>query len=203
MAKYEMATEKPSSMDTDRMLQLSNISFAPYIQLSTMLIGKQRHAGGNMFRHQIDTMGILMDYGYINSVLLKASVVHDTVEDIPDFDESLIMNADADGKDVLSLVLEVTKRQGEKKDDFLKRIINFGSQKAKLLKCADRISNMISLGFVTDAKFIERYCNETEFYILPIAIEVDYNMYQELIKLIMTRRQYLEQINYFDKPKEN
>ncbi len=203
MAKYEMATEKPSSMDTDRMLQLSNISFAPYIQLSTMLIGKQRHAGGNMFRHQIDTMGILMDYGYIDSVLLKASVVHDTVEDIPDFDESLIINADADGKDVLSLVLEVTKRQGEKKDDFLKRIINFGSQKAKLLKCADRISNMISLGFVTDAKFIERYCNETEFYILPIAIEVDYNMYQELIKLIMTRRQYLEQINYFDKPKEN
>lgn len=199
MAKYEMATEKPSRMDTDRMLQLSNISFAPYIQLSTMLIGKQRHAGGNMFRHQIDTMGILMDYGYIDSVLLKASVVHDTVEDIPDFDENLILNADADGKDVLSLVLEVTKRQGEKKDEFLKRIINFGSQKAKLLKCADRISNMISLGFVTDAKFIERYCNETEIYILPIAIEVDYNMYQELINLVMTRRQYLEQINYFDK----
>lgn len=202
MAKYEMATEKPSTMDTDRMLQLSNIAFAPYIQLSTMLIGKQRHAGGNMFRHQIDTMGILMDYGYIDSVLLKASVVHDTVEDIPDFDEDLILNADSDGKDVLSLVLEVTKREGEKKDEFLKRIINFGSQKAKLLKCADRISNMISLGFVTDSKFIERYCNETELYILPIAIEVDYNMYQELINLIMTRRQYLEQTDYFDKKKE-
>lgn len=201
MTKYEMATEKPSTMDTDRMLQLSNIAFAPYIQLSTMLIGKQRHAGGNMFRHQIDTMGILMDYGYIDSVLLKASVVHDTVEDIPDFDENLILNADSDGKDVLSLVLEVTKREGEKKDEFLKRIINFGSQKAKLLKCADRISNMISLGFVTDSKFIERYCNETEFYILPIAIEVDYNMYQELINLIMTRRQYLEQTDYFDKKK--
>lgn len=204
MAKYEMATEKPSTMDTDRMLQLSNIAFAPYIQLSTMLIGKQRHAGGNMFRHQIDTMGILMDYGYIDSVLLKASVVHDTVEDIPDFDENLILNADSDGKDVLSLVLEVTKREGEKKDEFLKRIINYGSQKAKLLKCADRISNMISLGFVTDSKFIERYCNETEFYILPIAIEVDYNMYQELISLIMTRRQFLEETNYFDKKaKEN
>lgn len=204
MAKYEMATEKPEKMDTDRMFQLSNISFAPYIQLSTMLIGKQRHAGGNMFRHQIDTMGILMDYGYIDSVLLKASVVHDTVEDIPNFDENLILNADSDGKDVLSLVLEVTKREGEKKDEFLKRIINYGSQKAKLLKCADRISNMISLGFVTDSKFIERYCNETEFYILPIAIEVDYNMYQELISLIMTRRQFLEETNYFDKKaKEN
>ena len=202
MAKYEMATEKPEKMDSYRMFQLSNISFAPYIQLSTMLIGKRRHAGGNMFRHQIDTMGILIDYGYIDSVLLKASVVHDTVEDIPDFDETLILNADADGKDVLSLVLEVTKREGEQKDDFLKRIINFGSQKAKLLKCADRISNMIALGFVTDAKFIDRYCNETEFYILPIAIEVDYNMYQELISLIMTRREYLERIHYFDKDKK-
>ena len=101
-------------------------------------------------------------------------------------------------------MLEVTKREGEKKDEFLKRIINYGSQKAKLLKCADRISNMISLGFVTDSKFIERYCNETEFYILPIAIEVDYNMYQELISLIMTRRQFLEETNYFDKKaKEN
>ena len=98
MAKYEMATEKPEKMDTDRMLQLSNISFAPYIQLSTMLIGKQRRAGGNMFRHQVDTMGILIDYGYIDSVLLKASVVHDTVEDIEGFDENLILNADSDGK---------------------------------------------------------------------------------------------------------
>lgn len=193
-----MATEKPSRMDTDRMLQLSNISFAPYIQLSTILIGKQRHAGGNMFRHQIDTMSILIDYGYIDSVLLKASIVHDTIEDIPDFDENLIINADSDGKDVLSLVLEVTKKADDTKEKFLKRIINCGSQKAKILKCADRISNMISLGFVTDSKFIERYCNETEFYILPIAIEVDYNMYQELINLIMTRRQYLEQTHYLE-----
>ena len=203
MAKYEMATEKPEKMDTDRMLQLSNISFAPYIQLSTMLIGKQRRAGGNMFRHQVDTMGILIDYGYIDSVLLKASVVHDTVEDIEGFDENLILNADSDGKDVLSLVLEVTKRPGEKKDEFSKRIITFGSQKAKLLKCADRISNMISLGFVTKCDFIERYCDETEFYILPIAIEVDYNMYQELIDLVRTRRRYLEESGYFDKKKKD
>ena len=125
--KYEMQVEKPLKMDNQHMLQLKNIYLAPYMQIATDLIGKARHAGGNMFRHQIDTMGILMDYGYIDSVLLKASVVHDTVEDIPDFDENLILNADSDGKDVLSLVLEVTKREGEKKDEFLKRIINYGS----------------------------------------------------------------------------
>ena len=76
-----------------------------------------------------------------------------------------------------------------------------GLEKAKILKCADRISNMISLGFVTDPKFIERYCDETEFFILPIALEVDYNMYQELINLIITRRKYLEDSGYIEKQK--
>ena len=57
---------------------------------------------------------------------------------------------------------------------------------------------MISLGFVTDPKFIERYCDETEYYILPMALEIDYNMYQELINLIITRRRYLEDGGYFD-----
>lgn len=56
---------------------------------------------------------------------------------------------------------------------------------------------MISLGYVTDPKFIERYCDETEFFLLPMALEIDFNMYQELINLIMTRRRYLEDGGYF------
>ena len=201
MAKqlYTMATEKPQQMDKEHMLQLSGITLAPYLQLATTLIGKARYAGGNMFRHQIDTMSILIDYGYIDSVLLKASCIHDTVEDIPDFDQNLIRTADEEGEDVLNLVLEVTKKPGQLKSDYLRGIIDNGSQKAKLLKCADRISNMISLGFVTNESFIERYCDETEFYIFPIALEVDYNMYQELIDLVMSRRQYLEDSGYYER----
>lgn len=191
--KYEMKTERSSKMNDESLVQLKSIVLAPYMQLATALIGKARHAGGNMFRHQLDTMAILIDYGYIDPILLKASTVHDTVEDIPDFDPNLIVNADQDGPAVLDLVMEVTKREGESKNEFLRRIIDNGSQKAKILKCADRISNMISLGYVTDSRFIERYCDETEFFILPIAIEVDFNMYQELINLIITRRKYLEE----------
>lgn len=199
MAKYEMATEKPSRMENEQMLQLKNILLAPYMQLATTLIGKQRHAGGNMFRHQLDTMTILIDYGYIDSILLKASCVHDVIEDIADFDANKIRNADEDGEEVLRLVLEVTKREGENKDAFLRRIIYEGSQKAKILKTADRISNMISLGWVNDPKFINRYCDETEHFVFPIALEVDYNMYQELISLVMTRRKYLEDTGWIDK----
>lgn len=197
--KYEMKTERSSKMAHEQMQQLSDMRLAPYMQLATGLIGKARHAGGNMFRHQMDTLAILIDYGYIDSVLLKASIVHDTVEDIPDFDRNLIINADKEGKEVLDLVLEVTRRDDEDKKQFLRRILDTGSQRAKILKCADRISNMISLGYVTDPTFIERYCDETEFFLLPMALEIDFNMYHELITLIMTRRRYLEDGGYFCK----
>ena len=196
MSKYEMQVNRSGAMEQKAMLTLRDIYLAPYMQLATALIGKQRRAGGNMFRHQLDTMTILIDYGYIDSVLLKASCIHDVVEDIPGYDTNSIINVDEEGEDVYRLVLEVTRRKDEDKPAFLRRIINEGSQKAKILKTADRISNMISLGYVTDPKFIERYCDETEFFIFPIALEIDYNMYQELISLVMTRRKYLEDSGY-------
>ena len=200
--KYEMKTERSKNMDSKQMQQLADMRLAPYMQLATGLIGKERHAGGNMFRHQMDTLAILIDYGYIDSVLLKASIVHDTVEDIEGFDKNLIIHADGEGADVLEIVLEVTRRKNEDKKQFLRRILDFGSQKAKILKCADRISNMISLGYVTDPQFIERYCDETEYFLLPMALEVDFNMYNELISLLMTRRRYLEDGGYFDNRKK-
>lgn len=197
-----MQTEKPDRMNTQAMLQLKSIYLAPYLQLATVLIGKSRYAGGNMFRHQIDTMGILIDYGYIDSVLLKASVIHDLLEDVPGFDQNLILEIDSESRQVYDLVMEVTKKEGQQKADYLRGIIEHGSEKAKILKCADRISNMISLGFVSNPAFIERYCDETEYFIFPIALEVDYNMYQELISLVITRRRYLEDCGYLDKKRE-
>ena len=91
---------------------LNEISLAPYMQVATVLIGKARHAGGNMFRHQVDTMGILVDYGYIDSVLLKASLIHDVIEDIENFDVSELLSIDSESEDVYKLVLEVTKKPG-------------------------------------------------------------------------------------------
>ncbi len=194
-----MRIKKIEEMNNQSMLELKKIGLAPYMQLATALIGKLRFSGGNMFRHQIDTLGILVDYGYIDSVLLKASCIHDLVEDIPNFDTQLIIDVEPEAKEVLDLVLEVSKKEGQLKSDYLRGIIENGSEKAKILKCADRISNMISLGFASRLEFIERYCDETEFYIFPIALEVDYNMYQELISLVITRRQYLEETGYFEK----
>jgi GTP pyrophosphokinase len=190
-------------MNTQNMLLLKGIYLAPYMQIATSLIGKTRHSGGNMFRHQIDTLGILIDYGYIDSILLKAACIHDVIEDIPDFNRNVILEVDAESGQVYELVLEVTKRVGQLKSEYLRGIIDHGSNRAKVLKCADRISNMISLGFVTSPELIERYCDETEYFVFPIALEVDYDMYQELIQLVITRRQYLEDTGYFDSKKHD
>jgi (p)ppGpp synthase/HD superfamily hydrolase len=178
-------------MRVDDMLRLKQMHLAPYIQLATALIGKPRRSGGNMFRHQIDTFGILVDYGYIDSVLLKASVIHDLIEDEPELDRERILEIDEESADVYKLVLEVTRRPIETKAEFLERIRGFGSDKARVLKSADRISNMISLGYVTDVEFVRRYTDETEDLIFPIARLADERMLEELKQLVATRREYL------------
>jgi GTP pyrophosphokinase len=185
-------------MKDQEMQQLLSISLAPYMQLATALIGKSRHSGGNMFRHQIDTLGILIDYGYIEGVLLKAACIHDVLEDVPGFDAKQILAIDDESPQVLELVQEVTKPEGQLKSEYLRNIIAKGSTRAKVLKCADRISNMISLGFVTNQAFIERYCDETEYYVFPLALEVNYAMYEELMSLVFARRRFLETTGYFD-----
>jgi GTP pyrophosphokinase len=178
-------------MDQDSMFRLRDMHLAPYIQLATSLIGKPRRSGGNMFRHQLDTMTILMDYGYIDSVILKASLIHDLLEDVPEFDRDAILSIDRESADVYRLVLEVTHRPIETKFEFLARIRDFGSLRAKVLKSADRISNMISLGYVTDIAFIKRYTDETENHVFPIARLADQRMLTELKDLVATRRESL------------
>ena len=178
-------------MTTNEMLHLKGTHLAPYIQLATALIGKVREGGGNMFRHQIDTMATLIDYGYIDSVLLKASVVHDLIEDIPDFNHNNLLTIDYESPAVYELVLEVTRMPEETKPEFLTRIRVHGSRQAKILKVADRISNMISLGFVNKPEFISRYTEETVKYLMPIADEVDKSMYSELENLVDSRRRYV------------
>lgn len=177
-------------MTTEQMNLLTGTHLAPYIQLATWLIGKSRMSGGNMFRHQLDTMAILIDYGHIDSILLKASIIHDVIEDIPDFNHNLIFNIDYEGHQVYELVREVTRIPEETKAEFLTRILDYGSRNAKILKVADRISNMISLGYVNKTEFIRRYTDETERYIFPIATLVDKNMVRELKDLVESRRRY-------------
>jgi GTP pyrophosphokinase len=177
---------------------LGRITLAPYIVKAMALIGVQRRAGSNMFRHQISTLGILLDYKIVDPVLLKAAVIHDLFEDaatMPGVTEAEITRIDSDGPAVYALVMEVTIRTTsgvrEPKSAYLLRIMRSGSPRAKLLKLADRISNLTALGFVHDAAFVKRYVQETRECILPLAEQVNPDMFRELSDLVDSRERML------------
>ena len=180
--------------------RLAGITLAPYIVKATALIGVRRRSGSNMFRHQMSTLAILLDYKIVDPVLLKASVIHDLFENaanMPGVTEAEIVRIDADGPAVYSLVMEVTIRfvEGvrEAKSEYLLRVMQRGSRRAKLLKLADRISNITALGYVHDVEFVQRYLQETREYILPYAEQIDANMFRELSDLTESRGRLLRQ----------
>jgi hypothetical protein len=174
----------------DDLTALKNLVLAPYILKATALISVSRKVGGNQFRHSFATLGILLDYKYFdNPILLKASLLHDIFEDIGDKEIDEIRNIDSDGHAVVNLVLEVTYNKGkEDKTDYLSRL-QYASRNAKILKCADRLSNLTDLHLDTHTSGkISNYLDQTEQYILPLAKEVNPNFEKEIIDMIKKRR---------------
>lgn len=165
-----------------------NMIIAPYVQKATALRGKKRYVGGNQFRHAMMTFAILIDYHYVDPVLLKASVIHDLIEDIPSTITEDITTLDPDGKKVLDLVMEVTRHEKETKNEFLRRILESGSELAKVLKCADRISNLTDLHpDIFEKEYIKNYIQETIKWVIPMAQQVNKDMLFELQDLIKRR----------------
>lgn len=184
---YFWALNRPVMNEID---YLRNLVLAPYILKATALIGVSRRVGGNQFRHAFSTLGILFDYKYFyDSVLLKASLIHDLLEDLPGTMIDEIRQTDEEGYRVVDLVLEVTKREGESKPEYLQRVLETGSTNALILKCADRISNLTDLHRDTDSdEKISRYLDQTEQFILPMAEKVNAYMVVELTDMIAKRR---------------
>jgi (p)ppGpp synthase/HD superfamily hydrolase len=179
----------------DWVKELTDITLAPYISKARALIGVPRRGGGNMFRHQMMTLTVLLDYLEIDSVLLKAATIHDIFEDaggLPGVSREEIINIDAEGEAVYNLVMEVTRHidangRKEPKAHYLRRIMESGSSRAKILKLADRISNLVALGYVHHKEFVERTVADTREYILPYAKAINADMERELRDLLLNR----------------
>lgn len=172
---------------------LVRMVIAPYVQKATALRGVKRYVGGNQFRHALATFAILLDYHYTDPVLLKASVIHDLLEDVKCTSYDEIRSIDDDGPKVLELVLEVTRRKTESKEEFLRRILTEGSENAQVLKCADRISNLTDLHpDVFDKDYIKNTIAFTRKWVVPMAEKVNSHMLFELQDLLRRREQNMK-----------
>lgn len=177
---------------------LRNLVLAPYIIKATALIGRRRNVGGNQFRHAMATFAILLDYKLFDDyVLLKAAVIHDLIEDVPETDETELRQIDYQANEVVDLVLEVTRSLELDKETFLKKILEEGSINAKIIKVADRISNLTDLhrDYYSKAR-MSSYLDQTEKYVLPMALEVNRDMAIELKDLITIRRKQMNYLKY-------
>jgi len=178
-------------MDNTEKNELEKMVLAPYIQKATALRGKYRYVGGNQFRHALGTFAILLDYHYMDPVLLKASFIHDLFEDTKCVSPEEIIHLDKDGPEVYKLVIEVTRTKNETKNEFLERILMNGSTYAKVLKCADRISNLTDLHTdIFDKEFIKNYIEESKRWVIPMAEQVNKNMLYELKDIIQRRERH-------------
>jgi (p)ppGpp synthase/HD superfamily hydrolase len=189
-------------MPDDVMFKLKCTELAPFIQRAYRLINKPRRHQSNAFRHQGATLFILIDYGITDSIILKASVIHDLIEDTDDFQDEEILKLH-EGYEVLQLVKEVSKSVNETKNEFLNRILETGSDKAKILKCADRISNLIDIGFCSKSKAVDKIIKETKEYILPIAKQINNFMLIELEDLVKTRIEIFKKLSILETIEEN
>ena len=198
-------------MENTEMYALRNMELAPWIQKASALIEHHRKVGGNQFRHCLATMTILMDYHLIDSVLLKTAIVHDLLEDSTNVSRQELINLDSDGPEVLELVLELSRdKKTQSKIEYLEKLSMQGSSKAKIVKLADRISNLTDLHlFVFSKDDAEAYIQQTEEYILPMVSslineeipaeqkKMVVEMGKELHDLIVIRRMYVQEfLNY-------
>jgi len=82
------------------------------------------------------------------------------------------------------------------KTTYLKRILEHGSTNAKILKVADRISNLTDLHRDQyERKKMCEYLDQTEKFVLPMAQQVNENMAIELRDLISLRRKQMRILN--------
>jgi|GEM_PF-79834 GTP pyrophosphokinase len=191
---FQIKIQERNSMIDEEKNKLAQMVLAPYIQKAYALIGVSRRTGGNQFRHCMATMSILIDYHYIDAVLLKASLLHDLFEDFTEAtDDDILSVRDGDEEAVLALVKELTRMPGEPKALFYERLSIKGSLQAKIIKCADVISNLTDLHIdVSPPGKIRQNLVLYEKFILPMARDVNPDMAHEMEDLIRTRHQFLK-----------
>ncbi len=179
-------------MKDDEKNELIRLIAAPYLQKATALIGVARKVGGNQFRHMMATFAILLDYHYTDQVMLKAALIHDLFEDVPETNRQEIRELDEHGDEVVALVDEVTRKPEETKIEYLEKILYRGTKEAKILKVADRISNITDLHLdIIIKEKMANYLEQTMDYIYPMAEKVNHLMAIELIDLVERRKMYL------------
>jgi GTP pyrophosphokinase/guanosine-3',5'-bis(diphosphate) 3'-pyrophosphohydrolase len=144
-----------------------------YVYAVQMHGAQKRASGDPYFAHPIEVAGILTEYR-LDTAAIVTALLHDVIEDTPVTREEIVKLF---GEEIADLVEGVTKlsrlelqsdhvRQAENLRKFILAISK--DVRVLLVKLADRLHNMKTLGFVSPAKR-ERISRETLDVYAPLA----------------------------------
>lgn len=166
-----MATSRTRHLEeTLSILKFDNALRAFDLVLKEMCAEKgfKRHNGTHYYFHLVDVAQKLINFGIRDEDIITAALLHDIVEDVPDFTIELIQKLF--NPRVAHIVNLVTKKPGlnykipEILIDYLEKISeDYG---AALVKTADRMHNFGTLKDASPEKKL-RQALETEQYFIP------------------------------------
>lgn len=105
--------------------------------------GQSREGGGRYFEHPKEAALILLERGVTDHEVIIAALLHDVMEDSfiltwPDLEFIF-------GSHLCAIVKLLTKEPGLPKEQYIPRLVN-GLPEAQLVKLADRLHNLSTLG---------------------------------------------------------
>lgn len=139
--------------------------------------GKKRDDGSQLFSHERGVALILMEKLSIrDSKLIAAAFLHDLMEDYPETWTFEVMSSEfgTDCALIVSAVTKPEKLQGETDDEHSRRMFDkvlIGGISSCILKCADRLHNMLTL-WGSHSKKLKKI-KQTIVYVAPIAAITD------------------------------
>lgn len=122
--------------------------------------GQHRKGGAPYILHPAAVAAILQEVGVDEVAVLRASLLHDVVENAP---RTVADIASEFGPTIADLVDELTRPEATRHDrEAFRRYLEGLSGRARLIKLADRIDNVRGLRAIgDDLDFVRRYLDET------------------------------------------
>jgi len=139
--------------------------------------GKRRKNGDELFSHERAIAIILMEYlGVRDAEVIAAAFLHDLVEDYDDWTFARVRKHFGYRAAVLvNSVSKPKKKPGWSVAQYDRAIfarVLSGGRGAALLKCADRLHNMLTLWGGATAKNVHKI-KQTYVHVLPMAVKYD------------------------------
>jgi|GEM_PF-1460123 len=161
--------------------------------------GQTRDGGERYFEHVRGVALLLIENGYSDAEIIIKALLHDLIEDTETPFSIIIMLF---GKEVFESLLLLSKNEPvfDESGTVIRRIklsdeVYYGNlvgaaQSDRLVKCADRLHNLLSMGVWPRLRQIP-YAIHTEKFALPLAMETDETFYTLLkfqVELVLQRK---------------